>query len=374
MLHASRTPAARRAAPSAVCVALAAVLGVPGAPAAATGTVTWALSPADETGPDGRISLRHVVDPGATVTDHVVLSNFSESERTFLVYAGDGTISGSGDFDIAPREAGPTAAGAWVRLGEVPGAEPADGGGLRVTVPATTDVTIPLVVAVPDDAAPGDHPAGLVAELADDGATVQVAARVGVRLHLRVTGEVVARVAPDDLRVRHVPSWNPFAPGEVHVEHDLVNDGHVRLGATTTTTVAGPFGLGRTSARAEHREILPGGRVRVVTVLEAWPTVRTSGRVEVVPHAVGEDDVPADLAPVVVPVAVWSPPWAQLALLVALAGLVLAVREGRRRAAARFQARLDAAVAAATAGAAGAAAASPAEGSEHVPAGAADGP
>ena len=49
---------------------------------------------------------------------------------------------------------------------------------------------LPISVAVPDDAVPGDHPAGIVVALSKEGDGVTVTHRVGVRLHLQVTGEI----------------------------------------------------------------------------------------------------------------------------------------------------------------------------------------
>ncbi|WP_449385934.1 hypothetical protein [Cellulomonas soli] len=139
-------------------------------PAAST---TWTIEPADAQGPDGRISLRHTVDPGGSVSDHVSLTNFSTRAATFAVYAGDGVVNGSGDFDIRTDGVAEDG-GSWLTLGAVEGSAPRPAGGLVVEVPAGSSVLVPLTVAVPQDATPGDHPAGVVAELVQgDGSTVQ---------------------------------------------------------------------------------------------------------------------------------------------------------------------------------------------------------
>lgn len=311
------------------------------------GTVTWTVEPGTAEGPDGRISLRHALDPGASVDEHVVVTNFSDRPATFHVYAADGTVSADGDFDVRPSEDAPRDSGAWVTLRAPEGAEPVDGGGFRVTLPAGEVVVVPLTVAVPADARPGDHPAGVVAELVDDDAAVRVAARVGVRLHLRVRGDIRAVVAPRDVEVRWEPSWNPFAPGTAHVRYVLRNEGDVRLGARSDVTLAGPGGAGENTATSQVREVLPEGSATVETTVRLWPLVRASGRVEAVPLVVGDDVVDVALEPSTVPVAVWAVPWAQLVLLVlVVVGPVLVVRR-RRRSARRVQERIDAALAAA---------------------------
>lgn len=334
----------------AALLALLALLTVPpasAAPADPGGTVTWTVQPATADGPDGRISLRHTLDPGATVTDHVTVTNFSDHDATFVVYAGDGTVSPGGDFDVAPGDDARPDGGAWVSLSAPVGAEPLDDGRVRVTLAAAAAVTLPVTIAVPADATPGDHPVGVVAELVDDPGAVQLAARVGVRLHLRVTGTISAGMVADDVHASWSPSWNPFAPGVVHVTYVVRNTGDVRLGARSTVTLAGPGGAAAVSSTSFVREVLPGGTTTVRTTLRVWPLVRAGGRVEVTPVVVGDDVVEAPLARTSAAVAVWTPPWSALLLVLLLGGGGLLVRWQRLRTARQVQARVDAALAAA---------------------------
>ncbi len=316
---------------------------------AGAGTVTWALEPANADGPDGRISLRHEVAAGGTLIDAVALTNYSSAPATFDLYAGSGTVTSGGDFDIVHAEPGGVGDAAWVTVGPLDGGTPIDGG-VRVELPPSSAVVVPLTVRVPGNATPGDHPVGVVAELVGaEEDVVRLAARVGVRLHLRVTGDVVPRLAPDEVTATWEPSWNPFAPGTLRVEYAVANDGNVRLGAETIATAEGPFGAGAVTATgAAVREVLPGQSVPGVVEASVWPLVRTVTEITVTPGVVGEDDVDAALQPVTVSVTTWTVPWSQLAGLAVLVGAVLLVRWLRRRAAARTQARIDAAVAAAT--------------------------
>lgn len=326
--------------------------------AAGSGTVTWTLEPATADGPDGRVSLRHEVAAGGTVIDAVALTNYSDAPATFDVYAGTGTVTTGGDFDVVRAEPGSAGDAAWLTVGPLDGATPIQGG-VRVELPASSAVVVPLTVRVPANATPGDHPVGVVAELvAGDDAVVRLAARVGVRVHLRVTGDIVPRLAPTQVRAIWEPSWNPFSPGSLRVEYVVANDGNVRLGATPAAAVEGPFGAGAvTASGAPVREVLPGQAVPGVIEVDAWPLVRSVTEVSVTPSVVGEDDVEAALLPVTVTVTTWTVPWSQLGLLVVLGGAVWLVRWLRRRAAARTQERIDAAVAAATAAVAAPAAA-----------------
>ncbi|CAM5779132.1 COG1470 family protein [Cellulomonas persica] len=314
---------------------------------APTGTVTWTVQPATADGPDGRISLRHVLDPGASVEEHVAVTNFSDRDATFVLYAGDGVVGDTGDFDVPFGPDSRQDAGAWVELGEVEGAQRLDDGRLQLTLGPSSTVLVPLTISVPADAAPGDHPAGVVAELVDGGSEVRLAARVGTRLHLRVSGDIQASVVADEVDARWEPSWNPFGPGAVRVRYVVRNAGDVRLGARSTVQLAGPGDTGSAEAVSEVREVLPDRSALVEVTLPVWPLLRASGGVEVTPLVVGEDVVEVKLERTTAAVAVWTPPWSQLALVLLVVAGVLLVRWLRRRSARRVQAHVAAALAAA---------------------------
>jgi hypothetical protein len=313
---------------------------------------TWALQPASADGADGRVSLRHTVDAGAVVEDRIALSNFGPRPASFAVYASDGTVGADGNFDLIPASEEATDGGTWIRIGAPEASTPRDEGGIILQVPAAATVVIPLQIAVPGNATPGDHPAGIVAELvsaADTG--VQFASRVGVRAHLRVSGDIVGEIAPKVVGVSYLPSWNPFAPGTVDVEVALANAGNVRLGADAVTTAAGVFGIGRADASVAQREILPGDQTTTRLRLEVWPVFFSWGDVVTTPLVVGEDamdDVTLSLARA--SFGVWTVPWSQLALVLLLVGGFFGVRGLRSRSRSRVQARIDAAVAAAMRG------------------------
>ncbi|KGM15350.1 hypothetical protein N867_09405, partial [Actinotalea fermentans ATCC 43279 = JCM 9966 = DSM 3133] len=345
---------------SLLAVVLGSVLGLPVAaaptataavaPDPATST-TWALQPATADGPDGRISLRHVVDGGARADDLVALTNFSDRPATFAVYASDGVVTADGSFDVLASGQAPVDGGAWITVGPVDGAQARDGGGLVLELAAGATALVPVGIAVPAQATPGDHPAGVVAELVQGaGSAVQLTSRVGVRVHLRVSGDVAAALAPETVTASYTPSWNPFAPGTLTVTTTVTNAGNVRLGARTTTSLAGPAGVAPTSAADEQREVLPGTTTTSTVEVAVPPLVMAWGEVTVTPVVVGEDDLGgAALSPATASFTVWTVPWSQLALLLALVAGVLLARRARRRSAARVQARIDAAVAAATA-------------------------
>lgn len=309
---------------------------------------TWAVAPSSAEGPDGRVSFRHTIDPGAGVEEYVAVTNFSPTAASFAVYASDGVVTEAGNFDLLPSGEQPVDSGAWVSIGSTEGSTARDGGGIRIEVPASSTTVVPVRIDVPADATPGDHPAGVVAELATgEGSSVQVSSRVGVRLHLRVAGDVVASVVPGSVSTSYAPSWNPFAPGTLTVDYVISNDGNVRLGSTTTTQAAGLLGIGSANASGEHREILPRQETAASTTLSVWPLFFAWGEVTAVPSVVGDDAVQAALVPATTPFTVWTVPWSQLALLALLVVAALVIVRLRTRAEARVQRRIAAAVTAA---------------------------
>ncbi|PJJ70798.1 hypothetical protein CLV46_0325 [Diaminobutyricimonas aerilata] len=322
----------------------------PGHPATTTESTetTWAFQPSTGGVPDGRVSLRHRLDPGATVTDALALTNYSAQSVAFDVFASDGVVTEGGSFDILPEGEESTGAGEWVTFGRLDGARPRDGGGITVEVPGRTVLAVPVEVRVPEDASPGDHPAGIVAELSRSSEDVDLTSRVGVRLHLRVTGDVVARLEVRDTQVSFEPSWNPFAPGTATVRFSVANSGNVRLGAESTVTAAGPFGAAPATASTEQREVLPGQHAAVTVRMPVWPLLASWGDIDIRAGVVGDDDLDVEPEGDTASFVASTVPWPTLLYLVVLAGLLLALRLSRRRAAARVQARIDAAVAAAT--------------------------
>src|SRR5690606_15189959 len=127
-----------------------AALATTGGEDVAAGT-TWALEPATDDDAAGRVSIRHEIEPGESVSDAVVVSNLSAHDATFAVYAGDGLVDDEGNFDTLPAETAPSDGGAWVEIGEVEGATPRPGGGIVVEVPASSSTRVPLEITVPAD-------------------------------------------------------------------------------------------------------------------------------------------------------------------------------------------------------------------------------
>ncbi|MFI6823147.1 WxL protein peptidoglycan domain-containing protein [Micromonospora sp. NPDC050187] len=296
----------------------------PSAPSA----VTWGVAPSSATEPNGRAAFGYKLDPGATLTDHVAVTNHSTRPLTLNLYASDAFTTAQGGFDLLAGGRQPTDVGAWVRLTRS-----------ALTIPSTSRLVVPFTLTVPTNATPGDHAGGIVASLAATAADAQgnqvaVDHRVGARIYLRVTGELQPALVVEELRVRHTGSRNPVVGGTLTATFTVRNTGNVRLTGRPTLGVAGPFGLGRRTVDTPALpEILPGGELTTtVRMTGVPPLVRLSASAAVTPDAVGDQVLDPPPAVDTAQVAVWAVPWPQLALLtlVALVGWALVAARRRR--------------------------------------------
>ncbi|WP_084039426.1 hypothetical protein [Demequina sp. NBRC 110053] len=314
-------------------------------PSPDTAGTTWAIAPATEGMADGRVSLRHTIEPGTSVQDAVIVTNYGPDAATYDVYASDGIVTADGNFDlIAPVEA-PSDGGAWISFGDVPDSEPREPGGLTVQIPAETALAIPVEIAAPADSTPGDHPAGIVAELSrEDANGVSFASRVGVRVHLRAAGDLDPRLTVENVEATWMPSWNPFAPGTVEITYTVANHGNVRVGADLAVRQSGPFDGDPQLVDDSMREVLPGQTAELTASVPTWPLVRAWGDIAASPTVVGEDEVDGSLLTTSsTPYAAWTLPWAQLCLVLIICALVFAVIAWRRYRARKWEASVAAA-------------------------------
>ncbi|MEU7244695.1 COG1470 family protein [Streptomyces sparsogenes] len=246
-------PRLRVARPAAVAPALAAALltapALPTAPAAAAGP-DWTARPAaggaDGPGADGRPYFYLEGGPGSALRDRLSIVNRGDRPRT--VRLRPAAPSTGPDAPSAAR-----GSGAWIALATE-----------RVTVPARTRADVPFTLTVPPDAPPGDHPGALV--VTGGGREVRV------RVHLRVSGPVLAALSVEDVKV--VKAGRGAA-----IHYALVNRGNTVLAPRLAVRADGLFGeVLRRDARPLHVELAPGRRVRLT---EKWPGAPTLDSVDV---------------------------------------------------------------------------------------------
>ncbi|TCB90703.1 DUF916 domain-containing protein [Micromonospora zingiberis] len=286
-------------------------------------TVTWAVQPADRNGPDGRRWIERTLDPGEVVTEHLAVRNFSDSDVVFSLKAADGYLTDKGRFNMLPSNEKSVDGGTWISVQE------------KVTVKAGGTKVVPFTITVPEDATPGDHPAGIAATVTSTGGTVAVESRVGFRVMMRASGTVTASLAISDLTASYAPSWNPFSAGTIRVGYTATNDGNVALTGSGSVTVAELFGLVKQDGPTQVAETLPGGEQVVDAQIDGvWGLGRLRTTVSVTPTVLGGDATDAVIRPGTATVTTWIVPWPQLVLVVVLGLLVLAYRliiQRRRR-------------------------------------------
>lgn len=335
-----RTSPVHRLAVALFAALLAAAFAWPGTAArAATDDppdVRWSVSPADESGPDGRRSIENELDPGQIVEDRFAVRNVSAQEVTFRLTAADGFYTRTGRFDILPADRESTGSGTWITLPET------------VTVPGGGTVVVPFTLTVPERAEPGDHAAGITASVlsvqtAEGGASVGVESRVGFRVLTRVAGEITPAASLTAVSGTYATMWNPLRPGSATVAFDVVNDGNTRLAVQGTVSVVGRS-VAFPADGENPQELLPGDtRAITVEVPGVWPLFLAPATVAVDATSVTMDGASEALPTVTADTLVWAVPWPQLIVLIGLALLVWALFWRR----ARSRRKLDSMLAAA---------------------------
>ncbi|WP_157001787.1 WxL protein peptidoglycan domain-containing protein [Agromyces laixinhei] len=311
-------------------VAALALVGVTAlaAPLPATATeeespVTWAVSPADESGPDGRSWVELELDPGEAATEHLAVRNFGDREVTFALTAADGYFTPTGRFNMLPSDTESVAAGTWITVAD------------QVTVAPGGTAVLPFTVQAPEDATPGDHAAGIAAsiytESADEGAGLGVESRVGFRVMTRVTGTVQPGLDVDT-NPNYVISWNPFEPGMIELEYTLENTGNVRLSVSGSVEHGGSTYPAPDSEQALPIELLPGDRRSVsIQVPDVWPLGPVMLPLTITQGVIAPDGETETLDPVELEVTAWAIPWPHLIIILALALVIAGLFWGRRR-------------------------------------------
>ncbi len=307
------------------------------APAEPTADVTWGVRTGS---PDGqaRENFTYEVGPGGTLEDSIVIANYDEEPLHLALYAADGFTTTSGQLDVLTKDAESVDLGAWVTLGQS-----------DITIDPGASAEVPFSVDVPRNATPGDHAGAIVTSLAvpesEDGITVD--RRLGIRIYLRVAGDVAPSLAIDNLHVDYAGSVNPLDLGTATATYTVRNDGNARLAAGQSVTLTGPFGWWPGAAIAVEKvpQLLPGETWQVAAPLGAViPLIQLTADVTATP--VLPDG--AQVKPVTESSTFWAVPWALLILILFVVAVVVATivlgRRRRRRNKAAEEARIQSAV------------------------------
>ncbi|MGN6218622.1 MAG: WxL protein peptidoglycan domain-containing protein [Microbacterium sp.] len=329
---------------AAALVALAVALPTASAAAADDSTdVNWTVRTESNDFGSDRTNYGYTIDPGGTVTDGIVVANHGQEPVDLKVYAADGFTSDDGALSLVVAGEESKAVGAWI----TPGQE-------TLTLGPGETASIPFTVSIPDNATPGDYAGGIVTSLTvpDAQTGVNVDRRLGIRVNLRVGGDLAPALAVENLSVSWNGGLNPFAGGDATVTYTLHNTGNAAISADPASTVGGVFGLLAVDAPDADAapELLPGESVTQTVVVPNVPPLfallASTTVTPVVTDAAGSRSPIAEVSASAVGLAV---PWTLLVIvaLIAVALVLVLRRRGRNKAEAqqREDARVSEAVA-----------------------------
>src|ERR1700754_417941 len=279
----------------------------------------WSLATSDNNFGANRPSFTYTLNPGAQASDGVVVVNNGTTPLDLSVYAADAFTTRGGKLDLTGQDAKPKGVGACV--------PPATD---NVRVPPGQSVEVPVAVALPKEAAPGDYVGGIVAARDSE--------RVSIPIHLRVGGALKPSLAVENVHVDYSGTLNPAGKGDATVTYAIHNTGNAIVHARQTVWVAGPVGAwSPNAARVPDSPSLPPGESWKVSVPVAGvaPAIRTTATVTLVPLLTDAAGSTAALEAVETSGHAWTVPWALLVAILVVCGFVFAgvALRPRRRAA-----------------------------------------
>ncbi|MFF7898345.1 WxL protein peptidoglycan domain-containing protein [Streptomyces sp. NPDC088817] len=316
-----------------------ALTGLRATPAAADGgDVTWTVRTAPNTYGADRSSFGYAVNPGGRVEDAMVVSNRGKSPLTLAVYAADGFTTDTGQLDLLTKDKKSVGVGAWVHADRA-----------SVVLKPGKSVKVPFTVTVPDNATPGDYVGGVLTSLrqSDEAEGINVDRRLGIRVKLRVSGDLRPALAVENLRVDYSGSANPFTTGDATVTYTVHNTGNAVLSARQSVSVSGPFGwLSAEAGRIPSPpELLPGESWKMkVPVHDVAPGVVLTATATLTPLLTDASGSTTALDPVTGTAHGWAVPWTLLLLLVLVIAIAVGAVVRARRVRARRKLREDARV------------------------------
>ncbi|MCW2524851.1 MAG: hypothetical protein JWO63_3186 [Frankiales bacterium] len=254
---------------------------------------------------------------GGTYSDHVAVYNYGASTLHLSVFAADLENGDNGDIAVGLQGAAFNDAGGWVKLNAKV---------IAVTVPGQTKngpgrVILPFSIQVPNDAAPGDHGAAIVATLSTlglnpKGENVRLDQRIATRMYLRVAGPLHPSMVVENLKVAYSGALNPIGRGSATVTYTVRNNGNVRLAASQAVSITGLFGTKSKTVTPPNVQLLFPRSSQTVTVhlTGIIPAVLEKAHVTITP-LLFQDQAPMAVSKANASVGFQAIPWTLLGLL-----------------------------------------------------------
>lgn len=289
------------------------------------GTSGISGAPSDGTSTDDRSRFSYTVSPGQLISDNYLVQNTGTVPQTMKVFATDAYNTDDGSFGLLDTDASPSDAGSWVSFAD---------GAKQVSLPLEPGASqvVPFTMAVPADASPGDHAAGIVVSVLSTDGQVLVDRRVATRLYARVTGALQAALTVSSISASYDAQLNPF-DGTTTVTYTVRNNGNVALSANTLVGVDTYLGIPAGALQhGDLAEMLPGStRTVSVAVTGVGQLGYLNPFVSLTPTVDADAQDPGPLATVERDTVTVAVPWWLLILLVIAAAVFLFLRWRRGR-------------------------------------------
>ncbi|MEV6897022.1 DUF916 domain-containing protein [Amycolatopsis sp. NPDC051372] len=287
---------------------------------ASQGTVPWAVSTADNEFGADRVNYSYTAEAGEQVHDGLKVVNNGTAPLELAVYTADAFTRPDGQVDLLARDKKSVGVGAWAR---------AASDHLKLGPGESADV--PFTVAVPAGTKAGDFLGGIVTSVQQG----TVERRLGIRIRLRVGGDLTPALSVEDAHVDYSGTANPFGTGDATLSYTLHNTGNAITAARQSASVSSLFGAWTIPAAAipDSPQLLPGETWHVsVPVHGVVPGVRVAADVSITPLLTDASGSVAPRDVVTGSAGGWAVPWTLLVVLVLLVLVVVfVVRRLRKR-------------------------------------------
>jgi hypothetical protein len=250
----------------------------------------------------------------------VAVSNYRFEPITVRIFAKDATSSPGAPFEVQKSSEVPKDLGSWIVLKKN-----------KITIAPRTEVVVPFQLGVPYNATPGDHAAAVVVSLLakepkpGSGTPIIVDHRVGMRVHLRVPGDLKPALAIERPKTGWDGQTDALGRGDASVSFLVRNTGNVVMDVDDDIELGRVLGLPAVHLRgAPVKDLLPGGTARVETVARGvLGTGPMKARIAV--HGVPVDpDLKDKDVRVTSSQGLSAWPWVLIAVVVALLALLVA--------------------------------------------------
>lgn len=231
---------------------------------------SWSVQPAPKSGSPAGARQYFILEgrPGTTLQDGLAVSNYTDHPITYYVYGADGyNTPGDGQFALRDHGYPMTGVGAWVRT-SFP----------TLSVPARTSTLVPISIAIPVNASPGDHVGGVSGmDIAVEGVQQQGNVQVGIkrvvaaRLYVHADGPAVGGLTVTNLKVKGSAPFPAYvSDSDGVVTASISNSGNLLESPKAHLHGTGIFGtlIDRT---VQLPQILPGQSIDFSQVWKNMP-------------------------------------------------------------------------------------------------------